>query len=218
MSSTTSIPFTPASERRYIQGVEYRAAPEKAKGIGVMAGYAAVFDSTSVDLGGFFERIRPGAFRDCLARGSDILALAHHESSVVLGRRSSGTLEIAEDSKGLAVMIQVPDTTGGRDTLVSVQRGDLNAMSFQFRVVEDEWSRKTQDGRTVYLRELIKVDFSEVSIVAFPAYTATTIAEARSAVGPLFDAARKRLDVKDMSRRDATIARGKRRMDLWTRA
>ena len=187
-----------------------------AKGIGMMVGHAAVFDSLSVDLGGFVERIRPGAFRDCLASSVDILAFAHHEASAVLGRRSAGTLEVNEDSRGLAVVIYMPDTTAGRDTLASVQRGDLNAMSFQFRVVEDEWTRNTKDGKTVIQRELIKVDFNEVSIVAFPAYPETSIAEARSAVAPVFDAAMQRLNRPDLSARDARIANGNRRMRLWT--
>lgn len=148
--------------------------------IGTIVGYAAVFNSLSEDLGGMRETIRPGAFAKSLARGDDVRALFDHSSGAVIGRRSAGTLVLAEDDKGLRVEIAVPDTAVGRDLLVSLRRKDLDGMSFGFYTVEDIWHREKDDkGDVTYRRELIELDLIEVSIVTWPAYSATS-AEARS--------------------------------------
>jgi uncharacterized protein len=168
-------------ERRFVTGIEVRDTGGADGRIGTLTGYAAVFNSLSEDLGGFREMIRPGAFRESLSRGDDIRALVGHDSTMIIGRRSAKTLDIVEDERGLKVEIAVPDTTAGRDLLVSVRRRDLNTMSFGFSTVKDEWARTNKDGDVVYRRELIQVDLFEVSAVAFAAYSETSI-EARSIV------------------------------------
>jgi hypothetical protein len=47
--------------------------------------------------------------------GGDIRALVDHDSGRVIGRSKAGTLRLNEDDKGLAVEIDLPDTTDGRD-------------------------------------------------------------------------------------------------------
>lgn len=133
-------------------------------------GYAAVFNSDSAPLP-FIERIAPGAFSRSLKKGrNDIKLLWNHETGEVLGSTRAGTLTLEEDAYGLKVRAQLPDTTTGRDAAVLLKRGDIDSMSFGFSVPEggDEWS---SDGRT---RTLKSVRLHEVSIVAFPAYAATT--------------------------------------------
>ena len=44
------------------------------------------------------------------------------------------TLRLAEDSKGLHVEADLPETTYGRDLSISMQRGDIYSMSFGFSV------------------------------------------------------------------------------------
>lgn len=136
-----------------------------------LAGYAAVFGSTA-DIGGYFrEVIAPGAFADTLLR-DDVRALFDHDSGRLLGRKSAGTLRLAEDAKGLRVEIDLPDTSDGRDVAQLVERGDLDGMSFGFMVRKEQWD-ETVDPPT---RTILAVDLREVSAVTFPAYADTSLA------------------------------------------
>ncbi len=67
----------------------------------VLSGYAAVY-GVDTKIGGFTERIAPGAFKETLASGRDVLALADHDQRAVLGRTKTGTLTLHEDGHGLA--------------------------------------------------------------------------------------------------------------------
>jgi HK97 family phage prohead protease len=134
-----------------------------------LTGYIAKFDLPT-KIGSFTEVIRRGAFSASLSSGADILALADHDSSKVLGRTRSGTLELREDNDGLAFTLQMPDTQPGRDLIALAERGDIGGASFGFRVPDggDVWSGNNRELRTVNL--------AEVSIVsAWPAYQDTEI-------------------------------------------
>lgn len=156
---------------RFPNGLERRAATElrAASGARRLEGYAAVFDAPA-SIGGFSESIRPGAFRDSLAAGADVLALVDHDPSRLLARRSSGTLRLEEDARGLRFEIDLPDTSLGRDLLALAERRDLGGMSFGFRAQKERWPRPN-------VRELHAVELVEVSVVqAFPAYAQTSVA------------------------------------------
>jgi len=150
---------------------ELRAAESDGKP--VIEGHAAVFDSWSETLGGFFpfkEKVRAGAFSKSIGK-DDIRALFNHDANHVLGRNRAGTLELAEDEKGLLVRIYPPDTQWARDLQTSIGRGDITQMSFGFTVEKDEWN--SEEG--VDTRELVEVKLFDVSPVTFPAYTATDV-------------------------------------------
>jgi uncharacterized protein len=137
----------------------------------VAKGYAALFNSRT-EIGDFFtETIAPGAFTDTI-KNSDVRALIDHDSGRVIGRKSAGTLRLKEDDTGLAIEIDLPDTSDGRDLAVQLERGDISGMSFGFRVTHDEWD----ETGNVPARTIHKVELFEVSAVAFPAYDDTTIA------------------------------------------
>lgn len=150
------------SVERRACGVEFRAAGRK------LEGYAAVFGS-SARIGGFAESIRAGAFSGTLQANPDILALVDHDPARLLARTASGTLRLAEDTRGLHFELDIPDTQLGRDVLALAERRDLGGMSFGFRVKDEAWPASDQ-------RELRAVDLVEISVVqAFPAYADTSI-------------------------------------------
>lgn len=154
--------------------IERRSIPlETAPDAPAITGYAARFDSLSVDLGGFREKIARGAFSRSLAdASSDVLALWNHDSGQPLGRRSTGTLAVAEDAAGLRVEITPDDTTYGTDAWKAVRSGNVRGMSFAFRTREDRWARAAGEWQ----RTLLDVDLLEVSPTPAPAYPATTAA------------------------------------------
>lgn len=161
---------------RFPNGMERRAAVELRAAGRKLEGYAAVFD-TPARIGGFTEIIKPGAFRATLEARADVLALVDHDPTRLLARTGSGTLRLAEDSRGLSFEMDLPDTSTGRDVLALAERRDLGGMSFGFRVVKDAWPAHDR-------RELRAVELIEVSVVqAFPAYAATTIAARSRAHG-----------------------------------
>jgi uncharacterized protein len=135
----------------------------------LITGYPAKFGKLSRNLGGFRERINSGAFTRTLAEGADVRALINHNPDLVLGRSTAGTLRLKEDSIGLRMEIDPPDTQAAHDVMTSISRGDVTHGSFRFRVRDDNW--KTEDGGTV--RELQDVDLADVSVVTFPAYEDT---------------------------------------------
>jgi HK97 family phage prohead protease len=141
----------------------------RAEGDGnTFSGYAALFDSPSEPLP-FTEVIQRGAFSRSLKSRNDVKMLWNHDSGAVLASTRSGTLSLVEDERGLKVTAILPDTTAGRDARELISKGIVDAMSFGFSVpsVGDSWS---SDGNT---RTLKSVRLHEVSVVAWPAYSAT---------------------------------------------
>lgn len=146
-------------------------------------GYAAVFNELSQVLwGSFREKIDKGAFANTLT--DDVRALWNHDTNLPLGRTKSGTLRLAEDAHGLRVEIDPPDTQAGRDAVASIKRGDVDAMSFGFDVLEDTWDR---DADGMMIRTLRKIKLYEVSPVVFPAYPQTSISARAGETGALGD-------------------------------
>jgi HK97 family phage prohead protease len=166
-------------EERAFQIAEVRLREEDGRPP-VIVGHAAVFDEFSEDLGGFRERIQPGAFTKTLQE-ADVRALWNHDPNYVLGRTKNGTLSLREDKRGLAFEVTPPETQWASDCLVSIRRGDVDQMSFGFHTVRDEWTKSEDDQIT---RTLIEVALYDVSPVTFPAYPQTN-AEVRAKVSEL---------------------------------
>jgi hypothetical protein len=156
-------------ERRNFPVEELRAITDE-EGLRHISGYAAVFNSLSEDLGYFREKIDPGAFSETI-NADDVRALKNHNSDYVLGRNKSGTLTLSEDQRGLKIDIQPPDAQWARDLMVSIDRGDIDQMSFGFQTVADRW--EIVDEKEV--RTLMKVRLFDVSPVTFPAYPDTEV-------------------------------------------
>lgn len=137
-----------------------------------LSGYAAVFNDPSVPLP-FSERIAPGAFRKTLSETPDVRLLINHEG-LPLARTKNNTLTLSEDEVGLRFDAELPDTSEARDLYTLIQRGDVDQMSFAFRVIRQKWNIDRTE-RT--LTEVSLAD-GDVSVVTYPAYPTTTV-EAR---------------------------------------
>jgi uncharacterized protein len=163
-------------ERRNFTATELRAVSDD-NGVRHITGYAAVFNSLSEDLGGFREKIAPGAFARAV-KEDDVRALWNHNSDNVLGRTKSGTLRLSEDNHGLKIECDPPDAQWVRDLIASIERGDVDQMSFGFVV------RRYPDGSrgSMWVEEngediriLTDVELFDVSPVTFPAYPDTEV-------------------------------------------
>jgi HK97 family phage prohead protease len=152
-----------------VRNIETREAEDGAMRL---SGYAAVFNDASVPLP-FSERIAPGAFRKTLSETPDVRLLINHEG-LPLARTKNGTLTLSEDEVGLRFDADLPDTSEARDLWTLIQRGDVDQMSFAFRVIRQKWSADRTE-RT--LTEVSLAD-GDVSVVTYPAYPTTSV-EAR---------------------------------------
>jgi HK97 family phage prohead protease len=157
------------TERRSLPGrVEFRASDN---GPGVLAGYAAVFNRMSQNLGGFVERVDPAAFNKTLADGGQVVARFNHDDNFLLGTIEANTLRLEVDGTGLRYEVDLPDTTAGRDVAALAKRGDLSKSSFAFRTIADDWGFTEDDFP---LRTLKEVSLRDVAPVVNPAYLDTS--------------------------------------------
>lgn len=161
-----------------VQDVEARQAED---GTMRLRGYAAVFNDASVPLP-FKETIAPGAFRKTLSETPDVRLLINHEG-LPLARTKNGTLTLSEDECGLFMDAEIADTTEGRDLYKLVERGDVDQMSFAFRVIRQKWN----EDRSVRTLTEVSLADGDVSVVTYPAYPTTTV-EAREALKNAMDA------------------------------
>ena len=142
---------------------------EREDGTPVIIGHASLYDSRSQNLGGFYETIERGAFTPELIEKSDVRALINHDQNLILGRSTSGTLKLEADEKGLRYEFDVPDTTYGKDLLVSMKRGDIDSSSFAFTVKRDTWSSDEEGNDIRTINEIERL--YDVSPVTYPAYS-----------------------------------------------
>ncbi|MCC2429875.1 HK97 family phage prohead protease [Bacillus paranthracis] len=148
------------------QKIEIR---EDENGNRTLIGYAVKWEKKSLVMGyyrKFREQFKNGAFTETL-RNDDQRFLWSHDTSKVLGRTKNNTLRLSEDAVGLRFELDLPNTTLGNDTYVSIKRGDVDGVSFGFSMISEEIQEPDDD---LMLRTVTKAKLLEVSAVAFPAY------------------------------------------------
>lgn len=137
-------------------------------------GYFAVFNQETELWAGAYEKISRTAFDG--QTDADVRALINHDTTLVLGRTTAGTLRLRTDDKGLFGEIDInPKDTEAMNLYERVKRGDVNQCSFGFEIEKEE-SDFRDDGSVHW--EIKAVKLYEVSACTFPAYAATGI-EAR---------------------------------------
>lgn len=163
-------------------------------------GYFSTFDGVYEIWPGATESVDPHAFDDCLE--DDVRCLIDHDTRLVLGRTTAGTLRIGVDEKGLWFSVDInPEDTDAMNLYSRVKRGDVSGCSFGFDILEEQTDKK-EDGSIHWTIKRVKL--YEGSVCTFPAYQDTS-AEAR------------RNDYKAIRRREVAQwkAEIKERMDKW---
>jgi HK97 family phage prohead protease len=132
-----------------------------------IVGYAAVFNLLSDDLGGFQERIMPGAFTKTI-READVRAFWNHNPDFPLGRKKNGTLELSEDVTGLRYVIDLPDTSYARDLKINIKAKTVDQSSFAFQIIKRGPMESNKGMPVQVLQEVRLIDVSPVSLPAYP--------------------------------------------------
>lgn len=147
-------------------GLEVRAVGDDV----TVEGYAATFGQ-GYDMGWYTETVQRGAFTKTLTEKPDVQFLVNHDG-LPLARSTSGTLDLAQDSTGLHTRARLdPSDPDVQRILPKLKRGDMDRMSFAFRVVKQKWS---EDYTQRSLDEL-SLATGDVSLVTFPANPNTSI-------------------------------------------
>jgi HK97 family phage prohead protease len=142
----------------------------------VIEGYFAVFGKQTELWPGAFEEIAPAAFDEALS--NDVRALINHDTTLVLGRNKSGTLELRADSHGLWGSVKInPNDSDAVNVYERVKRGDVSQCSFGFNIQQEDADFR-DDGTVKWT--LRQIDLHEVSICTFPQYEDTGV-QARKA-------------------------------------
>ena len=139
-------------------------------------GYAALYSSRSVNLGGFTEEITPGAFDGVIEKSVTLALIDHNQSRGILAKNSKGkgSLTLEADEKGLHFRFSAPETELGNELIEYLKRGDITQCSFAFSVADEHWEKTGEDE---YVRHIDKIDrLYDVSAVFNPAYPETSIA------------------------------------------
>jgi HK97 family phage prohead protease len=140
-----------------------------------LTGYASIFDNPYDVLGGaprgWTEVVDRRAFAVTLANKPDVHLLINHEG-MPLARTKSGTLHLDTDARGLLVKADLDRRDPDVQRLeTKMARGDMDEMSFAFRVKKDAWSDDDSQRRLTEV-SLHKGDVSVVNFGANPATSA----------------------------------------------
>lgn len=169
------IDITGAPERRAIAVSDFEIR-KSGDSLG-LRGYASVFDH-GYDIfggpskGGWTEVVDKRAFDVTLKEKPDLHLLINHEG-MPLARTKSGTLHLSVDGKGL--LVDAPNLDRRDPDVqrleVKMERGDMDEMSFAFRVIGQQW---TEEDTVRRLTE-VSLHKGDVSVVNFGANDATSV-------------------------------------------
>ena len=134
-------------------------------------GYFAVFDEAYEIAPGVIERIEPTFFDSSM--NGDVRALIDHNTHLVLGRTTAGTLTLTKDAHGLYGRIEInPEDTDAMNVYARVKRRDVTQASIGF-VIIDESGQTLPDG--TFETRLKDGILYEVTVCTFPAYMTTEL-------------------------------------------
>jgi HK97 family phage prohead protease len=141
-----------------------------------VAGYAIVFNSRSVDMGGFYEQIERGAVDEGIINASDVFAVLNHDRNrgiLARSRGGKGSLQLTVDERGLRYEFELGETPIAQELKSYLERGEIDSSSFAFTIADEEWIKEGDS----YLRTIKRFDkLFDISPVFQPAYLDATVA------------------------------------------
>lgn len=170
----------------------YRAERREESNTAVITGEPIVFNQPTDICGWFEEVIVPEAISEDVLR--DVAFFYNHDlNTKPHARTRTGKLRFEITPSGVNMTADVNlDRSDTNDLYLAIRDGDIDGMSFMFRIEKEEWSRMDTDYP---LRTITKIGYvQEVSAVNYPAYESTSI-NARDARSDLsLDSDKKALD------------------------
>lgn len=140
---------------------------------GNITGVPIVFDQAT-NIGGYFEEtIARGAISDETLK--DVAFFYNHDlNTKPLARTRNGRLKLTVEDDGVHMVANVNrERSDANDLYLAIKDGDIDGMSFMFRVEEDKWTDLDTDYPK---RSITKIGYvQEVSAVNYPAYEGTSI-------------------------------------------
>jgi uncharacterized protein len=172
------------TQRLGVARLEYRAAELRSDGR-QLYGLAAPYNRPA-PIGGFVERIAPGAFTRTLQARADVMLLRDHDMTQLLARAGNGSLVLEDRGDGLHFRAELAQFTAADDALAMARAGLLAGCSIGFYARAEEWNTR-RDERTLTDIELVEIS----AVQSLVAYEGTSIA-ARSRRRPPNDVGRAR--------------------------
>lgn len=164
--------------RAYV--AEFRAAEEESEK-GVIEGTPIVFNQRTriYDWAGEYDEIiERGALEG--ADLKDVRLFVNHDfNKIALARSKNGnenstmSFNIDDDGLHMKAQLDTENNAEARALYSAIKRGDMDGMSFAFRIKDDEWKDIDSDLPTRIIKRISIVH--EVSVVNFPAYQGTSI-------------------------------------------
>ena len=157
-------------EHRATPRVELRVA---ADGSPVITGYATIYEHAYDVAGGppygWVETIARGAADKSVAERDEVYLFFDHEG-LPLAATKAGTLTLESDKIGLYNESRIdPRSQYSMEVVHRLERGELDAMSFAFKAMRQEWNEDYTE------RRILEVMLFDTSVVSFPANPATYV-------------------------------------------
>ena len=202
--------------------IDIRAEQDE-DGVAYIEGYPIVFNQVT-EVGGLFrEVIEPDAVTESMLR--DVALMVGHDFGMIPlahSRRNNenSTMRLSIDEHGVKMRsaLDVVNNPRAKEAYSAVKRGDLSGMSFAFTVDKDSWEDLDTERPLRRITGIGKI--YEVSLVAFPAYTGTSVqaaseGDALDSVVASLESARKQLEEErareaEAERRRAVLERLKK--------
>jgi len=169
------VPSSPARDQNFKAELRSKLVDRDGKKYYQFDGYASTVDQTyqMYDFWGpFDEKIDSGAFDKTLGADPDVAFLLNHRGTTMARTKVSKTLELSVDQTGLLTRAFCnPERVDVRDMALAIDDGDIDQMSFAFRIVRGQWS----PDYTEYTILEVDLDRGDVSAVNYGANPYTSI-------------------------------------------